>query len=502
VKFREKGQKPWRDGLPLRYNPVASPECRGDYRGSLVDLKPGTAYEIELTLEGTGVHAALEAATWSETFPIASTVKAQSGAETLAVKQSGKPDGWVLYDGTGCTIDGANKIELGIAVDASYVVLRGFTIRNVTQHGIKILKGDHIVVEGCDISGWGSTDEKGFGVDYQGAVESRNKDVHALVVQRCKLHHPTWDSNSWAEQHNDSAHPAGPQTIVLWDSAGNNVFRYNECWSDENHYFNDVIGGSFNASYRGCPGADSDIYGNYIANCWDDGIEAEGGNQNVRIWDNYIEHTMIAIANAATSIGPLYVWRNVSGRSYSPPGSAWDLTHSNFMKMGYANDEKWMTGHMYVFNNTLFQPAGEGVNGLGGDSRLIKHCVTRNNLLHVRPGDTHSISTEKKSSVDNDYDYDLLSGRYPDGQEAHGIKGVPTYVAGAGFSFDAKTGNFQQAPDSPGVKKGVAIPNFCEIPSPDLGAQQSGTPPMVYGVKAEFVPTGATAPGKPKKPTR
>jgi hypothetical protein len=29
---------------------------------------------------------------------------------------------------------------------------------------------------------------------------------------------------------------------------------------------------------------------------WDDGIEAEGANENVRIWGNYIDKTAIGIA--------------------------------------------------------------------------------------------------------------------------------------------------------------------------------------------------------------
>ncbi len=75
--------------------------------------------------------------------------------------------------------------------------------------------------------------------------------------------------------------------------------------------FNDVIGGGSNGSFRGAPGPDSDIYGNFVSHCWDDGLEVEGGNRNVRVWDNYITQSMNMIGNAATSIGPLYVWRNV-----------------------------------------------------------------------------------------------------------------------------------------------------------------------------------------------
>jgi len=501
VKFRAAGEQAWRDGLPMRYNPVKTDECKGDYRGSIVNLKPGTAYEIALTLEGTDTRTSLNAATWKEKFPVASTIKCQSGDKTLTVNKSGTPQGYILYDGAGCTIDGANKWDLGISVDASHVILRGFTIRNVKQHGIRINTGDHIVIEDCDISQWGSEDEPGsdFGAEMNACVYSKNKDVHAVVIQRNKFHHPSWDSNSWAEEHNkgrNNRHPDGPQTIVFYESQGNHVIRYNECWSDKDHYFNDIIGGAKNGGYRGFPGADSDIYGNYFANCWDDGIESEGGNQNVRIWNNYIEESMMMIGNAATSIGPLYIWRNVSGRSYTPPGSAYDLTHGYFMKMGYADGEQWMTGHMYVFNNTILQPNDEGANGLGGESKPIKHCVSRNNILHARPKDTHSISTDTKRSADNDYDYDLLSAKYSADQEKHGIKGTPRYVAGAGFSTETKTANVQLAPDSPGLDKGEVIPNFCDVfngPAPDMGAQEAGAPPMVFGVKAQFNPPTAAA---------
>jgi hypothetical protein len=277
--------------------------------------------------------------------------------------------------------------------------------------------------------------------------------------------------------------------VVFWESEGNHVIRYNEVWSDEDHYFNDGMGAGYNGGYRGFPGADSDIYGNYVAHCWDDGIEAEGGVQNVRIWGNYIEEVLIPIANAAVSIGPLYAWRNVSGRCYSPSGSSWNMTHGPFFKMGYAGGEQWMTGHMYIFNNTSFQANDEGAGGLGGSSRVIKHCVTRNNIFHARSSDSRSISTGK--GEDNDFDYDLLSARYPDGHEEHGIAGKPVYAPGSGFQWNAKTGNFRLAQGSPGYDQGVVIPNFCDTftgEKPDMGAHEAETPPLEFGVKARFSP--------------
>ena len=503
VKFREEGQKQWHAGLPLRYHPVNTSECKADYRGSIVNLKPATTYDIVLSLEGTDLRTECRDTTWSETFPVKSTVKVSDRNTTLTVNQSGRPDAYVLFDGTDCTIDSGNKDEVGIAVDASYVILRGFTIKNVKQHGIRIFSGHHIVIEGCDISKWGSEDEKGWGKNYQACVFSNNKDLNAVVIQRCKMHHPTWDTNSWAEKHGKSTHPAGPQTVVFWNSEGNHVFRYNECWSDSNHYFNDAMGAGSNAGYRGFPGADSDIYCNYIADCWDDGIEAEGGDQNVRIWNNYIEDVLIPIANAAVSIGPLYVWRNVSGRSYSPPGSSWDMTHGPMIKMGYANGEEWMTGHMYFFNNTNFQDDNNGAAGLGGGGRIIKHCTTRNNILHVRREDRNSIAVSNSHEV-NDFDYDLISADFPPNHEKNGLKGIPQYVSKAGFDTETRMGMFQIAPGSMGIDAGVVIPNFCEMVNgdhPDIGAHESRTGKIQFGVRAEFIPPG-TLSTDGKKPAK
>ncbi|MCL2645968.1 MAG: right-handed parallel beta-helix repeat-containing protein [Phycisphaerales bacterium] len=509
VKFREAGEKKWREGLPMRYNPIVNtswnwqkfgcqklPINMTAYRGSIVNLKPGTAYEIALKLEGTDVSTVLKASTWSENFPIAETIKCPSGNTTLEITKSGTPEGYILYDGTGSTIDTNNQVDNGITINANYVIIRGFTIKNVKANGINIDKGHHLVIENCDVSQWGSEDVKGtgYGVDMNAAVFCRkDRDMHAVVIQRNKFHHPNWNTNSWAEDHTPgqgNKHPCGPQTIVFWEPEGNNVIRYNECWSDKDHYYNDTMGGAENGSYRGWPGRDSDIYCNYVANCWDDGIEIEGGGQNIRCWNNYLENVMLPIADAANSIGPLYVWQNVSGHSYSKPGSSYGMTHGPFMKMGFACDENFMTGHVYVFNNTVFQAKDDGADGLGGSSRIVKHTVTRNNIFQSRSKDTHSISTEPRNT-DNDFDHDLISGRVPRGAEPNGIKGTPKYVEGSGFNFETKTGSFHLAPNSPGYRKGIVIPNFIESNNgnlPDMGAHQSGTPPMVYGVKANFVP--------------
>ncbi|MBM3333072.1 right-handed parallel beta-helix repeat-containing protein [Candidatus Sumerlaeota bacterium] len=493
VSYRRQGASEWKEALPMRYNPIArTDEDLADYRGSIVHLAPATTYEVRLTLAGASTTSNLTATTWSEDFPVGETVRVGNGDTPLTITESGTPNAYRVYDGRGATIDVRHQHDSCIVVNASCVILRGFTLRGAgapasaprrTIGAIQIEGGHDIVIEGCDISDWGRFNPKsGFGNNYDAAIYSRSQTLRRLVVQRCKLHHPTWDGSTWYEPTHPT-HSAGPQCITLVDTDGNHVIRYNECWSDMEHMYNDIIGGGSNGSFRGSPGPDSDIYGNIISHCWDDGLEVEGGSRNVRVWDNYITQCMMMIGNAPASIGPLYIWRNVAVRSQWRPGAS----GGNFLKMGFASAEDWMTGHQYIFHNTLFRadewlPTG----GLGGN-RIVKHTVSRNNILHVRSSRNYSAS-ENRQNADNDFDYDLYNGQIPNDQEAHGVRGEPVYAANAGFDPATKTGRFQLAPSSPGAGAGQPIPNFSGGYSgraPDIGAHQRGAPPIQYGVAAK-----------------
>jgi hypothetical protein len=491
VRYRKEGASAWREALSMRYNPIPkTEEDLADYRGSIVDLSPATRYEIQLTLGGTATTTKIAAATWSEEFPVGEVVRVSDGDKPLTISQSGTPSAYRVYDGRGATIDVRHQHDSCITIDASYVILRGFTLKGAgtAKSGslkaigaIRITDGRNIVIEDCDISDWGRRDPKtGFGNDGDSAILSHSATLRQLVVQRCKLHHPATDSNTWYEPKHPT-HPNGPQAISLANTAGNHVIRYNDCRSDLTHMFNDVIGGGGNGSHQGAPGPDSDIYGNVVSHCWDDGIEAEGGNRNTRVWDNYIYQTMTAIGNAPTSIGPLYVWRNVIARSQIRPGAE----GGKFIKMGYAGTEDWMTGHMYVFHNTMFR-SDEWLppDGLGG-GRIVKHAVSRNNILQVREPQGASLSSNARN-IDTSYDYDLYSGRIPAGAEPHGVRGVPIYTADSGFDPATNTGRFRLAPDSPGVAAGEVIPNFSDGyagKAPDMGAHYRGEPHLRYGVQ-------------------
>jgi len=517
VQYRVAGEPAWREALPLWFD-----KRIGEYRGSIVQLKSGTAYDVRLSLPD-GKPADLKAATWNENFPIAKTVQVDDlKGKTLTIDQSGTPGGYVLYaprkgaatavidcakskeDSTvkagekvlsqgAYELTGAQDGDNGVVVKASYVILRGLTIKAPKVHGIVLDRGCHdVVIEGCDISGWGRIHTDGFGVDMDSAVFSNYTPLTRVVVQRCRMHDPRSNSNSWQqfrEIYHENKHPDGPQGISFIESAGNHVFRYNDFMTDDDHYCNDIFGGGANNSLRGFPGGDSDVYGNHIEGCWDDGLEIEGGGCNVRIWGNYINRTMVKIAIAGLSVGPIYIFRNVAGSGQLGPGSPGG---GAFVKMGSAA-RLARPGGVYIFHNTILQPLGPGGRLTGCDEGWggAPLSVSRNNILHVR-GSSSIRSLDKKPYPEFDYDYDLLSARGAStgAQEQHSVTGVPIYAK------NRPEGDFSLDPRSPGYQAGVAIPNFSDGfrgKAPDMGAFEHGSTPMEFGVKA-YLGTASSQP--------
>ena len=492
VRYRSYGSTGWKEALPLWYDDREVGGYPAGYRGSIVNLDPGTVYEIKLELLNTGTEEEFIAETWSEDFPIAKTVYLPAGTtnQALEITESGSPDGYILYthpEGESSSINVNNEEDSCIYVSASYIIIRGLTLREASVHGIRILNNVHdVVIEECDISGWGRLQEGEWGHDNDSAVYSNSPNIERIIVQRNKLHHPRPDTNSWKEPARtvprNTHHPLGPQAITFTpknERSGHYVIRYNEIYSDEDHYFKDSMGDSHNYSYHGFPIRDTDIYGNYVANCWDDGIQAEGANCNVRIWGNYITRTAEKIATQSVSVGPLYIWRNVFGISRVGPNDnyGWRAFKSGDV-------EGWGGGKTYIFHNTILQPPPPdhgSSDGVSAHDAILTNTCTRNNIFHI-PSNGDSIHSGGSSSA-NDFDYDLYNGyinAYP-GAERNGIYGVPIYDRHNGV------GEFALDSSSPGYDAGVVIPNFNDNyngAAPDIGAHEADTPPMEFGVDA------------------
>src|SRR5258708_340536 len=269
VKFRVQGAASWRQGLNLWYDAAAN-ECRG----SLVYLAPGTTYEVQMNLPGAAPVRGITFATWSNSVPVAQTIKMQNSASTLNITAGGSAGGYIVYDGTGATLDALNAAPYNITVNASYVIVRGFTLKGAQQHGILISKDVHdVIVEDNDVSGWGRTRDGKWGTAMGAGIDAScvNEKLTRVTVQRNRTPDPRYSANSWTD-----GHPAGPQGITFSYCGGNHVIRHNEIAGGAKH-FNDGMGAEDNFSKTGFPNADSDIYGSRTSATWGSAIDAEGG---------------------------------------------------------------------------------------------------------------------------------------------------------------------------------------------------------------------------------
>lgn len=505
LEYREKGQTTWKNGLPLWYD-SRNTECRG----SLVNLKSGTDYDIRISSDG--LVETLSAKTWVDQKPIAKTVYLpELSSDTLTISESGTPDGYVLYTpqpGKSAVIDVKKLKDFNVIVNAKYVIIRGLTLKGAKHSGILLgsVSSENsndvtdIIIERNDISAWGSlatndpaceiekNTKTRYGINMQSAVYSRSKLLSRISVQRNKLHHPSTDSNNWKEYNCQSktSHPTGPQAISFFKSAGNHVIRYNEIYSDDEHQFNDSMGETGNFTDIGFPNKDSDIYSNTISNTWDDAIESEGANKNVRIYGNYIDKTYIGLGVAPIHRGPIYVFKNIVNQSRT--------SHTANYGQGYVKyrSKSFGGGKLYLFNNTSLKPAsGSAVSGFlneySQDEKLINVYSRNNAIYNSEPTKKHFVETTY--GVNTSFDYDLYNGllKTVTPSEANGVKGVAIYETGYGLNPLTKKGNFRQTNMSPGFDRGQIIANFNDKfdgPAPDMGAHEANSPDMEFGVDA------------------
>jgi hypothetical protein len=494
VRYRAAGAAAWRDGYPLVYDAREK-----QFRGSLVGLKPDTAYDVQLDAGRGPVDVA--ARTLSELFPVGRTTALPGGTtdKPLVIKEGGSETAWHLVTpapGARFTSDVFNLADSNVVIEADYVILRGLDLRNAAVDAVRIRRGvQHVVVEDCHMTGWGRIGgSRSWGVTTgSDSAVFAEEDAGHLVIQRNLIEYPRGGSNDW-----ESGHPDGPQGISLINSRGGNVIRYNTIRSTEDHGYNDGFGGGSNFSFKGSPNRDSDIYGNIISNCWDDCIESEGANMNVRIWSNYIHHTFVHIATAATSMGPLYIFRNVFGESrvshQDRSGGAMIKTGMNVVEI---NGEKVSTGlgYRFIFHNTALQPNG-ALDVFSGHE--LHNAVTRNNIFYSRGRAYPSDSGEPRNDFKND-----LTGGYLGGGMVRTMF-LPSDLMEWFLSPFVKkiqwgriesvrngktiaiTDPVVDAPN-PAIDKGVRLPGFNDEftgAAPDIGAYETGLPPLRFGREA------------------
>ena len=526
VEFRAAGETTWRPGLdlftdlardeksnsPFRFN---NPETEG-FRGSIVMLQPNTRYEVKLTYTirgGSEQTKVLSTRTWDEAFPVdgpeitvTSRKDLQEKLDALK-KRKNRPKGeYVVFKGNGTTkIDGGSETQAIKIQGHSYVILRDLEIVGADESGIWISESDHIVIENCRIHDWGEPGPQCKGAGKHAAIYVWSSSH--LVVQRNTIFNPRGNSCHWPQ---DNEHPAGPRGIALtnWaNGAGGpgvtkSVFRYNKIFStDKDRYYSDI----FNAESGGAD-SDIDVYSNEFANAWDDGIEIEGNNRNIRVWGNVIRNTINGVASDRVGgkeddrdgyrvyYGPVYIWRNVITNLQAGPNDRGNgLTGPGGRKWsggGFKIDNRKGQGAIYLFNNTV-----SGLARSKDQDRFIRpkvgirndgqhNMVVKNNIFEINNDRTYDEDMMPSSVLD----YNAYSSARSNHEahlnrenwEANGQFGV-------NFTYQKGDKEWDYYVQGSGKGAGTRINNFVEPAAGtavDLGAAQAGVWSMCVGPDA------------------
>jgi PKD repeat protein len=549
-------------------------------RGSAVHLKPGTKYYFEFGT-GTSYDTAdwqhhVAGTTWSETFPedTVTTIPSQSAPFVITASMGGSAsayrvyDGCQTYQGSVCVAkslvdrNGAGVItpppasgsstpytpdaSHGIVVKGSFVIVRNVRVKGAAMAGIHIAPGvTDVVIEDTEVwdwahqpgnccsgdpepnpNAWGTWGWNEVGAIHVGGASSSSggSGNSRIVIQRNIIKAPHLGSFPWDTGPDGcsatSNHPIGPNGISVSNADQQIVIRYNEISgdpADNTKWLQDGIGGKSNFSAKGSPGADSDIYQNIVMQAYDDGIEAEGGGRNVRIWGNYISDVVAGVAASVVHYGPHYAWRNVMNRGRKCHTIAStdndDPDSAGFKYQGIRDG--FGDGIRYVFNNTLLQEnigtvpdgAANGINSFGNGTVSLRHTIVRNNILHVRKSDDDDYISLRMGSapVAGEFSHNIYNGYYesylgaPPSDWKFGDPGdAPlSYKSGHGAGSVPQLGgngigNYQQSDTSFGRRKGTHVPNFTQYIDDVDSAANSGYAPSPAGEC-----TGINDPGCP-----
>lgn len=380
--FKKQNCDDWNKGVSAYYDKIQK-----QYRGSIVRLDENTKYDFKLINKAGKCVKKGSFKTWADKVEIAKTVYIDPAKlkDTLVIRDRGRENGWIRYTQKPGTVIDAKFIKTVIRLDrAKYVILDKLNIKGGGKHAIEVNNCHNIRICNSDISNWGIVGEQrcdyngrfhekgkepsGYGINMNGAVNIIKGS--GIVVERCYIHDPRNRANSWFYSH-----PAGPQAITV-GTPESCVIRYNDFVASDDHRFNDAVESLGNFSRDGGLNRDADVYGNFMIYCSDDNIELDGGQQNVRCFDNRFEGSFCGVSIQGCMTGPSYVYDNIflnMGDEFGAVG--YTLKSCAGPHWGGLS----RNNRSYIFNNTFTGP-GMGTNidvfmdyrnNIWGESRKI-----------------------------------------------------------------------------------------------------------------------------------
>ncbi|MBX3698374.1 MAG: right-handed parallel beta-helix repeat-containing protein [Dokdonella sp.] len=284
----------------------------------------------------------------------------------------------------------------------------------------------------------------------------------------------------------DTSIPGWPWPLTKGSSAENNAIVLTDDPGRGHVIRRNLISGWFNgigacgsSVAGGALTNEIDIYRNSFRSHNDDALEPEGYCSNVRLFENVIRDSHMALAVAPSSPGPIWFLRNVAWDTGNTRTSQIDGYTSSGLKINSGYPER--IGPVLLYHNT-FHTSAAGTDAMVLLDPSVNSVIrARNNIFAA----THYV-LDKINPVVLDWDYDLLdttdSARFVkwqgshyatlaelqanQSQEWHGVAASPMLA-------DPSGGNFHLLPGSAAIDRGEPLPGINDGFSgtaPDIGA--------------------------------
>jgi hypothetical protein len=361
VKVRKEGGTAWRDEMPLRRVPAGASQKTSQpftwtnrLSGTVFDLAPGTAYEIELKLhdpDGGSATKIVKASTRPE--PIAKAdaiIKNGSKAELNAVKpgevllladgdygaatfnRDGEPGRPIIYRST----SGKAVFSEISMTNRKWVYLEGVTVNGP----VRLSGSEHCVVRRCSIRS-----QFGIKAYKPGMMNACIEDNIITGIRK-------WDPAIMGVNGDNEGEG------IQFTGSGN-VIRHNRVTG-----FRDCISHMEDdgAAEQSC----NDILNNDLSAGLDDGIEADFALHNCRVMRNRLTNCFVGISSQPGLGGPNYFMRNVM----------FNIIHETFKLHRFSQGD-------VIMHNTVVK-AGDGL-GIYTSEPFDHAVITHNLFIGGRP---------------------------------------------------------------------------------------------------------------------
>lgn len=405
LEYRKAGTSAWKEVQVLPFY-----KGQPGYRTSITRLEEDTAYDVRFFANGKELCRS-RFFTWQSDVPVAKTIVIDPDrvkSFPIPLEENGTPQGWVKYTAPkGKVFVNNSKHPTFQLENANYVILEGMTFKGPQNHDgtVSVRNSTGIRIRNCEMfdfgrvaphlyDNWGRPTLNGNRVNYDGAIQIW-EGCAEVVVERCYIHDSAGRSCSWRY-----AHPVGTECVMMYRPAHSTVIRYNDFVGSDLHRFNDCVEGNGNFHEDGGFNRDADIYGNFMIFANDDCIELDGGQRNVRCFDNRFEGSLVGCSIQGCMVSPSFVFGNVLSGMGEEFGSVGRGIKTGSGKHG----EEAKT---YIYDNLWYN----GCNGIDMMPTLEAHLW--NNTLGKKNKVTHLEDSPLSTFENNRTEVDLKESDIP-----------------------------------------------------------------------------------------